>query len=192
MRIGQIGKNKAETNFSTVSNRETSSIALGTPVVFVLDGTDDGFAVQLPSSSNAAKASSCPAGIAGGQGTGSLAASAVGQVVQVYGICQNAILETILTRSATSAVWASVAAFSVGDILTIDTVANALGFLSAGSAIKAIHPFVMAQTLVSRTTAASGAAGTYALIGTATSGNGASSDTIAYITSLAKVFVRVM
>lgn len=190
MRIGEIGKNKAETNFQTVSNRETVSVPIGTPVVFVLDGTDDGLAVQFPSSSNASKASSCLAGIATGQGNGALVASGIGQIVQVYGICQNAIAEIVITRSATSAAWVSAVGLAVGDILTVDTVANALAFFSAGSSIKAIHPFVMAQSIVSRTTAASTL--TFPLAGVSTSGNGASSDTIAYVTSLAKIFVRMM
>ncbi len=187
MRVGAINKNKPETNFIVVSNRETTAIPVGTPVVFVMDGTDDGLAVQKPSSSLAAKAVTLPAGIAAGQSSGSLSASAMGQVVQVYGICQAAVITTTLTRSATSAVWASIAGSNLGDVLTIDTVGNALDFFSAGSAIKAIHPFVLAQSIASRTTAASGSAGTY--VGAS---GGASSDTIAYVTSLAKVFVRLM
>lgn len=187
MRNPTIAKNKAEADFLVIGNRETSKINYGVPVVFVMDGTNDGFDVQLPSSSNAVKASTLVAGVAAGQGDGSLAASSVGQVVQVYGI-GNAIITTVLTRSATSAVWASLAGSSVGDMITINTVYNALDFGSAGSAVKAIHPFALAQSIASRTTAASGAAGTYA----STITGGASSDTIAVISTLAKVFIRVM
>lgn len=192
MRNSQINKNKAETEFIVVGNRETANIALGTPVVFVMDGTNDGFDVQLPSSSLASKANQFMAGIACGQGTGALAASAVGQVTQVYGLCPTTLVAKVLTRSATSAVWASNVGGVLGDILSIDTVVNALERLSAGSALNGIYPFVLASAYASNTTLASGAAGTYPLFGPSTSGNGASSDTIAYSTLLTKVFIRMM
>lgn len=189
MRVGAINKNRPETNFVVVSNRETTAIPAGTPVCFVFDGTDDGLAVQLPSSSNASKSSVGIAGIASGQGSGALAASSMGQVIQVYGIC-NALVASVLTRSASSAVWASAVGSTIGDVLTIDTVGNVLVGMSAGSLVKAIHPFVLAQSVVSRTTAGSGSSGTYAVQNT--NMGGASTDTIAYVTSLAKVFVRCM
>lgn len=205
MNTALINKNKAEIEFQVVANRETVTIALGTPVVFVMDGTKDGIDVQLPSSGNAAKAATLFGGITVGQGlTGGMLAgysgsSIDGQITQVYGICQKALTMTTITRSATSAVWVSLAASAVGDILSVNTVLNALAWMSNGSAVVNNGcEIIMGQTVASATTAASGAAGTYPFISsggtasTATVGNGASSDTIAYLTSLVKVFLRAM
>lgn len=205
MNTALINKNKAEVAFQVVGNRETVKIPLGVPVVFVIDGTNDGIDVQLPSSGNAAKAATLFAGITvgadlgGNMVAGTSGGAASGQITQVYGFCQKALTMTTITRSATSAVWVSLAASAVGDILSVNTVLNALAWLSNGSAIvNGGAEIVMGQTVASATTAASGAAGTYPFISsggtasTATVGNGASSDTIAYLTSLVKVFLRAM
>jgi hypothetical protein len=183
MNAGQIKKNKADYVSTVVGNRETVTLPQGLPAVFVMDGTNDGFDVQLPSSSTANKAASFPAGII----LQNEPASKVGCNVLVYGICNKVLVSATLTRSATNAVWASQLGFGLGDVLTINTGANCLEFLSAGSAVKQQNNFVCAQTIVSVTTQASTL--TFPQINSL---GGASTDTIAYVTSLAKVFVRCM
>lgn len=183
MNFGMIKKGGSDNGYIAVNNRETVDMLLGVPVVFVMDGTKDGGDVQNPSSSSANKASMFPAGIM----TVAAKAGSVGNVTIVYGIAQKALISATLTRSATSAVWASAIGIAVGDVLTINTLANVLEFFSAGAAVKAVHPFCAVGTVVSVTTAAS--TNTYPAVNGL---GGASTDTIAYITSLSKVFVRCM
>jgi hypothetical protein len=183
MNFGMIKKGvESDAGHIVVTNRETTTIPLGTPVVFVMDGTKDGADVQKPSSSNASKAVVFPAGI-----LLMAAAPGSGNTCLCYGLAQKALVSMTVTRSATSAAWVSNVGMAVGDVLTINTVGNVLEFFSAGSQVKAIHPFIAAQSVVSATTIASTV--TYAQQNGL---GGASSDTIAYVTSLAKVFVRVM
>jgi hypothetical protein len=188
MNFGIIKKGGTKWDSATIAvhNRETVDIAIGTPIVFVMEGTSDGCDIQLPSSSSANKASAFPAGIA----IATIKASSSGNNSIVYGIATNALVSATITRSASSAVWASAIGIAVGDILTINTLANVLEFLSAGSAAKAANwQFNAVGTIASITTAASGSAGTYPLVNGL---GGASTDTIAYITSLIKVFVRTL
>lgn len=184
MNVGLISKSNPDVARTTFNNRETVDIPLGTPVVFVMDGTKDGADAQLPSSSSANKAAMFLVGI-------SLAiakAGSTGNNAQCYGIAQQVLVSRTITRSATSAVWASAVGVAVGDILTVNTLANVLEFLSAGSAAKnGGWQFGAVGTIASVTTAASTI--TYAAQNAL---GGGSTDTIAYITSLVKVFVRMM
>jgi hypothetical protein len=185
MNIGHIKKGNADYVTQVVGNRETVSIPVGTPIVFVMDGTKDGFDTQLPSSSSANKVQSFPAGIMLAQANPSQQSNNV----IVYGVANKALVSATVTRSASSAVWASAIGIAVGDVLSLNTLANVFEFLSAGSAIKQQNNFVAVQTIASVSTATSGSGGTYPAVNSL---GGASTDTIAYVTSLAKVFVRCM
>jgi hypothetical protein len=183
MNVGIIKKNKVDYVTSVGGNRETTNISAGTPIVFVMDGTNDGFDFQKPSSGNATKSKSFPAGIL-------LATAIAGQVsnnILVYGIAQQTLVSATITRSATSAAWASAVGFNAGDVLTINTLANVLEFLSAGSALTQQNNFCAVGTVATVTTQASTL--TFPQVNTL---GGASTDTIAYITSLQKVYVRCM
>jgi len=187
MNLGMIkkGTTSGDVGLSACVNRETVDMIAGVPVVFVMDGTNDFGDVQNPSSSTASKAVSFPAGIM----TVAAKAGSSGNPVVAYGLAQKALISATKTRAATTDVWASQAGIPVGAVLTINTLANVLEFFSNGSAVRAQHPFIAVGTVVSATTAASGSAGTYPQVNGL---GGASTDTIAYVTSLAKVFVRTM
>jgi hypothetical protein len=114
-----LGNNKAEAVYLSCKSAESSaSIPRGTPVALVMNATNDGLAVVLPSTATATKAEVLAFGVT----PAAIAAGNFGKV-QAYGFCRNAVLVK-RTRSATDADWASTAAAAVGAILTIDTVDN--------------------------------------------------------------------
>jgi len=166
MRFKTIDKDKPDYIASSVRNAESSAtIPLGTPVVFAINGTQDGLAVVLPSSSTAVKATNFFAGVA--------TKSAVpGEVFDAlsHGFCLN-VLYSRGSRSATTAAWPSFVAIALGDMCTIDTVQNAFAYSTVGAAgVNAPIACVAdtANTAASTTTAASSAytqwTGSYATI----------------------------
>lgn len=182
-----IAGDKPETVFLRVKNAESSSsIAQGNAVVLVMNATDDGLAVVLPATAAATKTGTLGYGVA----TGAITAGSLGDV-QVFGFCRNAVVVK-RTRSATDAVWASTAAMSVGQALTIDTVDNCLRpvlvqtgavFTGAATTDTAAAPFnlfipyaCLAETVASQTTSTSA---TSYVVGTVSTG-------------LVKVFLRML
>jgi len=169
MNSTQLG-NKAFKSFQNIRNDEASgSIPAGTPVLFSMDGTNDGYDVVLPSSSSAAKCPELFAGIY--NGPNALTPGSPGKA-QVYGICEYALVVQ-QSRAASTDSYASAAALSVGQHLKIDTVNNALAIdddvtgpmtivTGATTATVAVtfgdgNPpmFVMAQTLAQAASSAS-------------------------------------
>jgi hypothetical protein len=160
-----INGDKPETVFIRAKNAESSaSIVTGNPVALVMSETNDGLAVVLPGTATAVKAGVLAYGVA----CESIAAGDFG-TLQCYGFCRNVGLVQA-TRSATNAAWASTAAGAVGDILTIDTTANAFarasvpanyvtGTAATDTLALALGMFlpmaVLAQTFASQTTIAS-------------------------------------
>lgn len=163
MRIKQVG-NKADLAAIVVKNAEASaSIPAGTPVCFVMNGTDDGLAVVLPSTGAAVKATSFAAGVA-------LQAMAAGDVreAQVYGFCNNVVLKR-QTRSDSGASWSSNSdGFVTGLLLVVDTVYNAFSTLaSSGGSI--YEPYaILAASVASWAASASTTSDTRTVITVAT------------------------
>jgi hypothetical protein len=110
---------KQEINFRNAES--STSIPTGSPVIFVMNTTEDGFAGVLPSTAGAAKSPELFAGVY--FGSQSLLATQVG-MAQVWGFCNYAIVVQ-QSRAATTDSFVSAAALSVGQALAIDTVNNA-------------------------------------------------------------------
>lgn len=158
---------KAFENFK--SAEASASIPAGSPILFAINGTEDGFAAHLPSSSTAAK---CPELFAGvSNGPNPVLASAFGSA-QVWGLCEYALVVQS-SRAASTDSFVSAAALSIGQALAIDTVNNAF---KTGSQVTGAFTivtnattdtlainfgdgnppmFVMAQTLASASSSAS-------------------------------------
>lgn len=164
-----------------VRNAEASAvIPAGSPVVLVMNGTNDGCDVVLPSTSSLAKL------IGFGYGVASRAMNAgdAGEAV-VYGFVNSVILSR-QTRAASTDVWASEPARSVGEFLTINTTINFLqtavstiavvtNATTDTRALRAPFDAMLAQTLASYVSSASSTA-----------------DTRTAITAGVKAFVRLM
>jgi hypothetical protein len=115
--------------FQNYRNAEASaSIDPGRPVVLVLNGTEDGFEGVLPSTATATQSPFLFAGV--NSLPTALVADAYG-MAQISGLCNYALVAQ-QTRSASGASWSTAAALSIGQPLTINTVANA--FVAAAAA----------------------------------------------------------
>jgi len=184
-----IGTKPFKSELLFKNGEASASIPVGCPVVFVMNATDDGFSAVLPSTAGAAK---CPELFAGvNVSPATLVAGDYG-TSQIWGFCNYATVVQ-QSRSASTAVWATAAAFSIGQPLAIDTVNNcfALGSVVTGAMTIVTgattdtvavnfgdgNPAmaVIAQTLVSQASSAS-----------------TSSDTRTKITYGLKVFLRAM
>lgn len=150
MKFWNAGSGKAEDLVHVVKNAETVTIPTGTPVVYAFNGTDDGLAVILPSSSTAAKIAVFQAGVA-------VHDILPGRMenVQVYGFNRKSLFVRG-TRAASTAAWASAAAISIGEVMSINSALN--GFSNAG-ALPGSNQFlaqvVAAEAVASGTTLAS-------------------------------------
>jgi hypothetical protein len=167
MNIAQNGNPSARVRMPIRNDEASASIPIGAPVCLTLDGTEDGVAVILPSSS-AAKTHAFAFGVA----LGTYAAGANGEA-QVYGFCQKAVILQ-KTRAASSDDW-SASTLSQGVILQVNTVHNAF-FTSGGT--QAASGFLPHAILAESTVGASSASGT--------------GDTRTAITGYMKVFLRQM
>lgn len=144
----------------TVKNAEASvAIPNGTPVALVMNGTDDGLAVVLPSTAGATKASSFFQGVCYNPGGQILAVAALGQCI-VGGLALNVRI-TQSTRATTTDSFNSWTSCALGDILSVDTVANGLSRSGAGSNSHVGFLAVLGQTLASG--ASSGSTGNSSL-----------------------------
>lgn len=167
MRFKQNG-NKLDTAFVVVKSDEASaSIPQGAPVCLVMDGTDDGLAVILPSGS-AAKTHAYAFGVA----TKAIAAGEFGEA-QVFGFVQKTVILQ-KTRAASTDDW-SASTLSLGVMLNVDTVNNAFSTSGGTLAKTAYLPFaVLAESTVGASSAS------------------ATSDSRTAITALMKTFVRML
>jgi hypothetical protein len=168
MRIQSLGP---KPNFAEleVRNDETVSIPAGTPVAYVMDGTEDGLAVIKPSTSNL-KSTSLLAGILIKDLTTTL--PKLGKV-QAYGVV-DAIVR-LATRAATSDSYTSLAAHAVGMLGVVDTVNDCILTLASTGSGTYLPAIVIAEAIASQ--AASATATTI-------------TDTVK--TTKAKVFIRAL
>src|SRR4051812_24381 len=98
MRMKQVG-NKRDIVAIVVKNAEASAtIPVGSPLCFVMNGTDDGLGVVLPGTGGAVKATSLMAGVA----LTSMLAGGYGES-QVFGFCQNVVLRRQTRAASTDA-----------------------------------------------------------------------------------------
>lgn len=182
----QIGDKAQVRKFNFINAEASASIPVGAPMVFKMDGTKDGVRCTLPSSGSAILARSFFAGVnvsANSVGTGAFGTG------QCWGFCNAQIAQQ--TRSASTASWSTAPALSIGQLLTVNTVADvlepvgtgALTFVTASTTDTLAYQFgtqfvqqaVMAQTAATRA-------------GTASSSN----DTRLAVTYSLKVMLRLM
>jgi len=156
-----------------VKNSESSTLVAGTPVTMNVDGTKDGLSVELPSSGSATLSRLFPAGIV----ADSITAGSIG-TVRKYGFIDATYI--VRTRAATSDSFSTVAALTIGQVLSIETVMDALDLqaetVATNTAVTLSEPrFVVGEAVASA-------------VGVAT----ATSLTLTYSTGQAKVFVRIL
>lgn len=148
MRVGTIGKDKAERNFIVVENNDVVVMPIGTPAIFKMDGTNDGLRVVMPSTAGAAKSATLLAGVINGmQPDGAIG---IGQETQIAGICNYTLVA--FTRAASTNTWPA-QTYAIGDGLSVDTVNNAFAWASAGTSHGTPLPAVgvaQASTLASQ------------------------------------------
>jgi len=164
--------NKADRFAVVIRNAEvTASIPRGTPVIAILNGTNDGLDVVLPATAGSALSFNARLGVA----TDTLTAGQYGESL-VYGYVQYALI-TRMTRAASTDSWTSSASAASGIGLGIDTLNNAflLGASRAGSLVSAADNAFLVDTLASSLASAS-----------------ATSDTRTAITNGVRVFVRML
>lgn len=124
MRFKMAG-DRADTEYRIAMNEDATlagNIPAGTPVILAMNGTDDGFAVVLPSTAGAAQTEALLFGVCP-----SIMPYNINKKLDVIcnGVCNNALL-TVATRSASSASWSSSAAITGSwQALVVDTVNNA-------------------------------------------------------------------
>lgn len=182
MRINQNpGRTSPDRMATSIHNADTVAIPLGAPVVLAMNGTNDGLDVVLPSTSAAQKIQGLRYGVC----TKTIQVGEFAEAI-VFGFT-NSLLLYRQTRADSTQVWASEAARSVGEYLTISSAIN--GFVTAVStqkivtnattdtlALQIYNPdAVLGQTLASYSSSASSTA-----------------DTRTAITALVKAFVRLM
>jgi hypothetical protein len=165
-----------------IRNADTVTIPNGAPVVLVMNGTDDGVAVVLPSTSGAVNLIQ---GLRYGVCTSALAVNGYGNAV-VFGMAQTLLLER-QTRANSGANWASEPARSVGEFLAIDTVNNM--FVTATSSFLAVtaSTAAAAATIVNTPIAVLGQT-----LASYSSSASATSDTRTAITAAVKAIIRLM
>src|SRR5674476_977959 len=171
MRFKSVG-NKRDSVFTVVKNGEASaSIPAGTPVTLLLNGTEDGVQVVLPSTAGDAKNGAFKYGIL----TATLAANAYGEVQQ-FGFCPYALM-TKMTRAASTDSWTSSQSSQSGIALGWESINNALvGNASMVGSLGTLGgAVVLAASLASSAASAS-----------------ATGDTRTAITNAVKVFIRMM
>jgi hypothetical protein len=171
MRMKTVG-NKRDGVYVVIRNAEASaSIPAGTPVTLVLNGTNDGLDVVLPSTAGDAKNGAFKYGIA----TSTLIAGAYGES-QAFGFCPYALM-TKMTRAASTDSWTSSQSSASGIALGWESINNALvGNASMVGSLGTLHgQVVLASSLASSAASAS-----------------ATTDTRTAIVVPALVFVRMM
>lgn len=187
MRSQTLG-DKADFLAARVRNAEASAtIPRGTPVALILNGTDDGLAVVLPSTAGVTPCAVAKYGVA----LDDILAGQLGEV-QLAGICRYAVFSVNTRASSTGAAsWSaqvSVASFVVLSINTVNnffsTKASSIGFASIAStdtlAALVIPVLPDAAGILAQSVASQAASAT------------TTSETRTVITQAVKVFLRMM
>lgn len=132
---------------SLLNGESSSSITAGAPVV--LSATDNGAKVVLPATAGATQSTPLFAGIA-------VKTATPGNAVEIVagGYCAKATF-VIRTRAASTDNFSSVAAMAVGNILTIDTVNNAVAYSTVGAASMVAPAIVLMESMASVASVAS-------------------------------------
>lgn len=138
---------------SAKNEEATANIVKGTPVVLILNGTDDGFAVVLPSTAGAVKSSSFSFGVSVTQLAGGTPVG-VQDDFMALGYCPFALVQNG-TRAASTASWNSQASNAAGAALTIDTVNNCFAVYSSVGAAGAVFDAYLVDTIASYASSAS-------------------------------------
>lgn len=171
MRIKTIG-NKGDSALIVVRNADTASMPIGTPVIFAMNGTNDGLDVVLPATAGASKVQAMLCGIIATPG--GVAVNTTGEVV-AYGLHTATVL-TRQTRSASTVSWASEASIASYVQLQPETVANGMQTVGGTVAASAFIPYgILVQSLASYSSSASSTA-----------------DTRTAITAAVRAFFRIM
>ena len=172
MNTGTINRDRPEVAFISFRNAEASlSMPIGSPIAYVMNGTNDGNDCVLPVTATGPKATSLFTGAVIGQAA--VVAGAYG-VAQVYGPVLQAVL-LARTRAATTDSWSSIASINTGVLCNVDTINNAFNRNAAGASSNFLAFAVLAQSVAS-------------VAGVASS----TSDTLTASTSYAKLFLRAM
>jgi hypothetical protein len=172
MRLPLVG-NKGDLLQSPVKNADATlagTMAVGTPVVLQLNGTDDGLAVVLPSTAGAAQTEACMYGVL----TQALPYLQTGYAMR-NGVVSNAVIVRA-TRAATTDSWSSSASIASWAALSVDTLNNGFTTVSASAGASRYQAFaVLAQSISS-------------IAGTAS----ATSDTRTALTVTGKVWINLL
>lgn len=135
------GAGKPEGVTHAVKNAEAVTIPAGTPVVYAMNGTDDGLAVILPSSAGSTKMQTFVAGVT----VKDILPGRLGEI-QVYGFNRKSLIFRG-TRAASTDSWPTFAAAANAITLGINTAMNAF---DPGGASQ-VDPFVILGEQLSAT-----------------------------------------
>jgi len=144
------GTGKAEDIVHAVKNAELVTIPAGTPVVYAFNGTDDGLAVILPSSSTAAKIGAFAAGIT----VKAIEPGRLGEV-QVYGFNRKTLLARA-TRANSTSDWPTMGSAVIGTTMGIDSTVNGI---NAGGVAALDATIVIAESIAAGPTLGSSVGG---------------------------------
>lgn len=181
MRIKTVGNLGDKVICVAKSAEASASIPIGTPVALVMNATEDGLAVVLPSTSSAAKIVAFRYGVA----VQDIAAGQVGEV-QLFGVCPNVKL-TLQTRANTSggSSFSTADTVALGVLLTVFSAGNCFSTIAQTVAFASTDGFSLSN--YEPTKAAIGQSLASAA-GIATS----STETRTIITQTVKAFLRMM
>lgn len=136
MRFRTVG-NKYDVAFVVVRNQLSTTVPLGAPVFYVMNGTNDGLDIT-----NATTAAGAGQEFLAGVAAQAIPANGYGEA-QVFGLCLNTRIVTI-TRPASTDSYNSVTAIVQGDILQVNTLVGVDAFSrSAAGAATAILPNII-------------------------------------------------
>ena len=152
---------------SLLNGESSSSITAGEPVV--LSASDNGAKVVLPATGGVTQATPLFAGIA-------VKTTTPGNAVEIVGAGYVAKAKFLVrTRAASTDSFSTVAAMAIGNMLTIDTVNNAVAYSTVGAAALAVPAVVLMESIASIAGVAS-----------------ATSNALTYSTTSVKVWVRAL
>ncbi len=151
MRMKMVG-NKREILAGVFQNNDTVTLSEGMPIAFSFSSVSnagDGVYCQALATAGASAYA-----LAYGVALGNVAPNQFGEAI-VFGYT-GYVLVTVLTRSASSAVWPSTAAISTGAVLQLDTANNAFSVFSSAHPLTNFQPFaILLDSVASATTQAS-------------------------------------
>ena len=143
MRFATLTKDKREIIDLQVRNDDSTAFVIGEPVIFKMDGTNDGLDVEQTSSSTEIKshflAGVCLSAIPASGGLG---------MVRAYGVCEQVKIVR-QTRAVSTDTYDSLVAISIGAALILETAQNAFS-QNGTNAVSAFLPYCIAiGTIVS-------------------------------------------